>query len=103
MTSRLIGPTAAAIVKPRMKPRNANAGSTGSPFGSMDKKNALGVCAGASLGLVVGAHRARASGRGGPGGPLLACAWRDGRGHVGAGWGMRGAPLSTARLATLRP
>src|SRR6185369_8329945 len=46
MTSRLIGPTAAAIVKPRTKPRSARAGSTGSPFG--DEKTPSASAAGAS-------------------------------------------------------
>ena len=46
MTSRLIGPTAAAIVKPRTKPRSASAGSTGSPFG--DEKTPSASAAGAS-------------------------------------------------------
>src|SRR6188474_1380217 len=46
MTSRLIGPTAAATVKPRTKPRSASAGSTGSPFG--DEKTPSASAAGAS-------------------------------------------------------
>src|SRR6185312_638611 len=94
MTSRLMGPTAAAIVKPRTKPRNANAGSTGSPFG--DEKTPSASAAGASrAGSRRPSGRAR-SGRGSPDGLLLESRGAAGRVHHGAGWG-KAWPLSTAQ------
>ena len=97
MTSRLIGPTAAAIVKPSTKPRSANAGSTGTPFGREGKKTPSASVPGRHSGWWSAPIGARSSGRGGPGGPLLRA--RGGRVDVmsAQGGGRRRLSMGRAR------
>src|SRR6476646_7763273 len=100
MTRRLIGPTAAAIVKPRTKPRNANAGSTGTPCGREGRKNAS-ADAGASLALGVGARRgARRQVEVARMGPCCDRVRRWVEVMSGAGWGTGDPSVNVA--ATLR-
>ena len=94
MTSRLIGPTAAAMVKPRMKPRNVSAGSTMVSFREHEKTPRHVPGRHSGWGRRLSGARVRSSGPVGPSGSARGA-------RVGvmsrAGWGIRVAVVNRPR------